>query len=146
MEKASYSLVEIMSTSAPLAHWPRLAEPLANTPYSPAPEPEEPDVRFTINLGLLAPVYDQKHPEKNEPLEHGRWYVDLAERRNATHPPRSYKLPKSPLYMTKGKCGAKDPKTSPTSVHGCAGHEAHQKTNPGRRDVSTVKFSASSDP
>ena len=85
-----------------------LTGPLEGTPYSPAPEPEEPDVRYTINLGLLAPVYDQKHPAENTPLEKGRWYVDVAERRNATHPPRSYTLPHSPLYMTKGECGARD--------------------------------------
>eukprot|EP00316_Scyphosphaera_apsteinii_P023189 CAMPEP_0119316454 /NCGR_PEP_ID=MMETSP1333-20130426/39666_1 /TAXON_ID=418940 /ORGANISM="Scyphosphaera apsteinii, Strain RCC1455" /LENGTH=617 /DNA_ID=CAMNT_0007322101 /DNA_START=101 /DNA_END=1954 /DNA_ORIENTATION=- len=63
------------------------------------PEPQEPDVRYTINLGLLGPTYSAA---TNHPLERGRWYMDTADQM----PPRSYRLPSTPLYMTKGKCGA----------------------------------------
>jgi FtsP/CotA-like multicopper oxidase with cupredoxin domain len=62
------------------------------------PEPEEPDVRYVINLGLLGPVYDNATAK---PLQTGRWYMDTDDQ----NPPRSYELPSTPLYMTKGKCG-----------------------------------------
>ena len=42
------------------------------------------------------------------PLSTGRWYLDDGTRRNATHPPRSWVPPTTPLYHTKGRCGAKD--------------------------------------
>lgn len=71
------------------------------TPRVPEPEPEEPDVRYTINLGLLGPVYDDV---TDKPLEKGRWYMDDGTK----DPPRSYVLPKTPLYMTKGQCGMED--------------------------------------
>lgn len=70
-------------------------------PLVPKPEPDEPDVRYTINLGLLGPTY--KDPT-DRPLTKGRWYMDLKE----MNPPRSYVLPSTPLYHTKGKCGTKD--------------------------------------
>ena len=47
------------------------------TPLVPEPEPEEPDVRYTINLGLLGPTYDDV---TDAPLTAGRWYVDDAAR------------------------------------------------------------------
>jgi len=71
-------------------------------PRVPEPEPEEPDVRFTINLGLLGPTYDTKDPGHQNPLQKGRWYMDTDDQ----DPPRSYVLPSTPLYHTKGKCGA----------------------------------------
>ncbi len=71
------------------------------TPRAPEPEPEEPDVRYTINFGLLGPTYDGA---TDAPLSKGRWYMDLAEK----NPPRSYEIPKTPLYRTQGTCGAKD--------------------------------------
>lgn len=40
------------------------------------------------------------------PLSTGRWYLDDANRRNETNPPRSWVPPVTPLYMTKGACGA----------------------------------------
>eukprot|EP01063_Lacrimia_lanifica_P020311 TRINITY_DN27644_c0_g1_i1.p1 TRINITY_DN27644_c0_g1~~TRINITY_DN27644_c0_g1_i1.p1 ORF type:complete len:632 (+),score=246.35 TRINITY_DN27644_c0_g1_i1:54-1949(+) len=70
---------------------PRVAEP----------EPEEPDVRYTINMGLLGPVYGAA---TDRPLEKGRWYMDLDE----MSPPRSWELPTTPLYHTKGQCGVGD--------------------------------------
>ena len=70
-------------------------------PRVPEPEPEEPDVRYTINLGLLAPTYSDV---SDRPLTKGRWYMDTDDQ----DPPRSWELPKTPLYMTKGSCGVKD--------------------------------------
>lgn len=70
-------------------------------PRVPEPEPAEPDVRYTINLGLLGPTYDKA---TDAPLTKGRWYMDLD---NQTTP-RSYELPTTPLYHSKGKCGHKD--------------------------------------
>jgi len=71
------------------------------TPRVPEPEPEQPDVQYTINLGLLGPLYSKP---TDAPLEKGRWYMDLA----GHNPPRSYELASTPLYHTKGKCGAGD--------------------------------------
>ena len=68
---------------------------------TPEPEPEEPDVRYTINLGLLGPVYEKA---TDRPLRKGRWYMDTDDH----NPPRSWELPTTPLYHTKGKCGVKD--------------------------------------
>jgi len=70
-------------------------------PRNPEPEPEEPDIRYTINLGLLGPTYSKA---TERPLRKGRWYMDLSEQ----NPPRSYELPSTPLYHSKGKCGLKD--------------------------------------
>jgi len=70
-------------------------------PRVPEPEPEEPDVRYTINLGLLGPTYKNA---TDRPLTKGRWYLDLAEK----NPPRSWKMPTTPLYHSKGKCGMED--------------------------------------
>jgi len=71
------------------------------TPRVPEPEPEEPDFRYTINLGVLDPIY--KNPT-DRPLTKGRWYMDL----NEQNPPRTWENPTTPLYHTKGKCGKKD--------------------------------------
>lgn len=76
-----------------------LTTPLQQLP----PEPEEPDFRVTLNLGLLGPTY---HSVESAPLSTGRWYLDDAQRRNESHPPRSWVPPTTPLYMTKGECGA----------------------------------------
>jgi len=70
-------------------------------PLTPLPEPAEPDVRYTVNLGLLGPSYSSP---TDRPLTKGRWYMDLAEQ----DPPRSYKLPTTPLYHTRGQCGVGD--------------------------------------
>jgi len=67
-------------------------------PLTYDPEPQLPDVRYVINMGVLGPVYDNP---TNTPLSRGRWYMDLAEEK----PPRPWVLPSSPLYMTKGNCG-----------------------------------------
>lgn len=72
-------------------------------PLVPSPVPTEPDWRITLNLGLLGPTYSDL---TGAPLSQGRWYIDDATRRNQTHPPRSYQHPSTPLYMTKGLCGA----------------------------------------
>ena len=68
------------------------------------PEPEEPDFRITLNLGLLGPTYSDVTAA---PLSTGRWYIDDGSRRNESYPPRSWVPPVTPLYHTKGKCGAK---------------------------------------
>lgn len=70
-------------------------------PRVPEPEPEEPDVRYTINLGLLGPVFDKA---TDRPLAKGRWYMDV----DTQQPPRSFVLPSTPLYHTKGQCGVED--------------------------------------
>lgn len=64
------------------------------------PEPDEPDVRYTVNLGLLGPVYDEV---TDSPLTKGRWYMDTDEQE-----PRSWQLPSTPLYHTQAQCGRKD--------------------------------------
>jgi len=70
-------------------------------PLVPEPEPAKADVQYTINLGLLGPTYEKA---TDAPLTKGRWYMDLDEQ----DPPRSYEVPSTPLYHTKGKCGVKD--------------------------------------
>ena len=35
------------------------------------PEPEEPDVRYVVTLGLQGPLYNDA---TDEPLTRGRWY------------------------------------------------------------------------
>jgi len=70
-------------------------------PRQPEPEPEDPDVRYTINLGLIAPTYSAA---TDRPLTKGRWYMD----EDARNPPRSYELPTTPLYHSKGRCGVRD--------------------------------------
>jgi len=70
-------------------------------PRVPEPEPAEPDVRYTINLGLLGPTYSRA---TDRPLVKGRWYMDL----DGQDPPRSWELPTTPLYHSKGRCGVGD--------------------------------------
>lgn len=41
-------------------------------PELPEPEPEEPDVRYVVNLGLNGPLYQGPN---SEPLSKGRWYM-----------------------------------------------------------------------
>lgn len=72
-------------------------------PLHPEETPDEPDVRYVINMGLLGPQYDSKNPGSQEPLDHGRWYMDL----EGIYP-RPWVNPTSPLYHTKGKCGVED--------------------------------------
>eukprot|EP01065_Artemidia_motanka_P035702 TRINITY_DN43592_c0_g1_i1.p1 TRINITY_DN43592_c0_g1~~TRINITY_DN43592_c0_g1_i1.p1 ORF type:complete len:853 (+),score=299.24 TRINITY_DN43592_c0_g1_i1:76-2634(+) len=69
--------------------------PLPDTDFA-EDEPEEPDARFVVNLGDLAPEYDTGM----RPLFGNRWYVDLPDRR------WTWEKPLSPLLHTKGKCGA----------------------------------------
>jgi L-ascorbate oxidase len=71
------------------------------TPLVAEPEPEEPDVRYVVNMGLIGPTY--KNPT-DAPLTKGRWYMDFAEHK----PPRSFKTPTTPLLHTKGQCGVED--------------------------------------
>jgi len=73
-------------------------------PRQPEPEPLIPDVSYTINLGFIGPAYDEKTVATNKPLQNGRWYMDTDDQ----NPPRSYELPSTPLYHTKGQCGVKD--------------------------------------
>jgi FtsP/CotA-like multicopper oxidase with cupredoxin domain len=65
-------------------------------PIDVRPEPEEPDARFTIALGLKGPTY--KNPT-DEPLRHGRWYMDIDGRRE------TWKKPVTPALHTKNTCG-----------------------------------------
>merc|ERR1719498_2874 len=64
------------------------------------PEPEEPDVRYVINMGLKGPVYKKAD---TKPLTKGRWYMDV----DSEHP-RPYNEPSTPLLHTKGQCGAEN--------------------------------------
>merc|ERR1712054_389432 len=66
-------------------------------PLEVQPEPEEPDARFVVTLGLQGPTY--KNPT-DEPLTQGRWYMDIDNRR------WTWRQPETPLLHTKGKCGA----------------------------------------
>jgi len=67
-------------------------------PLELRPEPEEPDARYLISLGLKGPVYSKV---TDLPLEKGQWYMDLDERR------MPWKRPETPLLHTQGgKCGA----------------------------------------
>lgn len=61
------------------------------------PEPEEPDVRYVVSLGLNGPTYSAP---TDEPLTRGRWYMDIEGRR------MTWKKPETPLLKTKGQCGA----------------------------------------
>ncbi len=53
-------------------------------PLQPESEPEEPDVRYVINMGLKGPVYSGPTAV---PMTMGRWYMDLASNPH----PRPYK-------------------------------------------------------
>ena len=70
-------------------------------PLAPRPEPEKADYSYTVNLGILAPVYEGP---TDRPLAKGRWFMDLADEQ----PPRTWAIPKTPLYHTKGTCGVSD--------------------------------------
>lgn len=73
-------------------------------PRVPEPEPVKPDVSYTINLGFLGPGYDGSKVTSQHPLQKGRWYMDTDDH----DPPRSFHMPTTPLYHTKGKCGVTD--------------------------------------
>jgi hypothetical protein len=62
-------------------------------------EPEEPDVRYVVNLGLNGPTYSQP---TDSSMSKGRYYMDVQGSR------RSWYSPSSPLYLTKGTCGKQD--------------------------------------
>jgi len=64
------------------------------------PEPEEPDVRYVINMGLKGPAYKDV---KSAPLTTGMWYMDLD-----GMTPRPWYVPTTPLMHTKGTCGVED--------------------------------------
>jgi len=65
-------------------------------PVEAMPEPEEPDARFVVTLGLNGPTYSQP---TDAPLTKGRWYMDIDGRRH------SWQRPATPLLHTKGECG-----------------------------------------
>jgi FtsP/CotA-like multicopper oxidase with cupredoxin domain len=66
------------------------------SPIKNEPLPAEPDVSFTVALGLNGPLY--KSPT-DEPMRHGRWYMDIDGRRS------SWEKPLTPALHTKNKCG-----------------------------------------
>jgi len=53
-------------------------------PVDVRPEPEEPDARFTIALGLKAPLYSKP---TDHPLTMSRWYMDIDGRRQTWRRP-----------------------------------------------------------
>ena len=65
-------------------------------PLDLRPEPEEPDARFVMNLGLKGPIYESP---TDEPLRNGRWYMDINGRKE------TWKKPLTPALHTKNKCG-----------------------------------------
>ena len=69
------------------------------TPLDPEPEQEEPDVRYVINIGLKGPAYSNP---TDEPMSKGQYYLDV----DTYMPGRPWTPPSSPLYLTKGQCGA----------------------------------------
>jgi len=67
-------------------------------PIEDSSEPEEPDARFVITLGLNGPTFSKP---TDRPLTRGRWYMDIDGRRE------SWTKPATPLLHTKGgSCGA----------------------------------------
>eukprot|EP00948_MAST-09A_sp_MAST-9A-sp1_P003468 g3468.t1 len=66
-------------------------------PVDVRPEPEEPDVRYVVSLGLKGPLYSKP---TDDPLTKGRWYMDIDGRRY------SWTKPTTPALHTKNKCGA----------------------------------------
>lgn len=67
-------------------------------PLELQPEPEEPDVRYYVTLGLEGPIYSDV---TDVPLSKGKWYMDLDNRR------WPWSRPETPLLHTKGgTCGA----------------------------------------
>lgn len=71
------------------------------TPLEPVAEPEEPDVRYVVNIGLKGPTYSSP---TDDPLTKGKYYLDI----DKYLPGRTWKSPSSPLYLTKGQCGIED--------------------------------------
>jgi len=65
-------------------------------PVENEPLPAKADVSFTVSLGLNGPLYDQP---TDQPMRHGRWYMDVDGRR------KSWEKPLTPLLHTKNKCG-----------------------------------------
>ena len=66
------------------------------SPVKNEPLPAKADASFTIALGLNGPLY--KNPT-DEPMRHGRWYMDIDGRR------KSWEKPLTPALHTKNKCG-----------------------------------------
>merc|ERR1719163_933231 len=66
-------------------------------PVDARDEPDEPDARYMVTIGLSGPTYKNA---SDEPLSKGRWYMDLDNRRE------TWKKPLTPLLHTKGTCGA----------------------------------------
>lgn len=66
-------------------------------PVRVEPEPEEPDIRYVIDLGIEGPLYSKP---TDEPLKHGRWYMDIDGRR------WTWRKPDTPALHTKGLCGS----------------------------------------
>lgn len=67
-------------------------------PLNPVPEPDEPDLRIVMTLGLKGTT-DFIHAD-DTPLTTERWFDDIDGRR------RSWSDPKTPVLHTKGECGA----------------------------------------
>jgi len=65
----------------------------ATSPIDVEPEPEEPDVRYTVTLGLEGELYQKP---RDRPLAKSRWYMDLDGRR------LTWTKPTTPLLHTKG--------------------------------------------
>jgi len=68
-------------------------------PIVVVPEPEEPDARFTVDLGLASPLYEKP---TDHPLTKSRWYMDIDGRR------QTWRKPDTPALHTKNKCGTND--------------------------------------
>lgn len=66
-------------------------------PVDAIDEPEEPDARYMVTIGMNGPLYKEA---TDAPLTKGRWYMDLDSRR------ASWKKPLTPILHTKGQCGA----------------------------------------
>lgn len=66
-------------------------------PLNPVAEPDDPDLRIVMSLGLKGPSSIQAW---DRPLSRGRWYDDVNGRR------WSWSEPTTPTLHTKGECGA----------------------------------------
>ena len=66
------------------------------SPVKNEPLPVNADVSFTVALGLNGPLYSAP---TDEPMKHGRWYMDVNGRR------KSWEKPLTPALHTKNKCG-----------------------------------------
>ena len=110
-------------------------------PRATAPEPAEPDVRYTINLGLLGPTCAAESGTRSmrrvrashtstsgavaaaryaaaidHPLTKGRWYMDESAHNSSADPPRSWQLPTTPLYHTQVRASQQCGETEPPFV------------------------------